>query len=189
MSDGPHRSLPMSRAWKKVAECADNPAFEAEEIRDYIIPALEQDCRQEVSRSFLDGFHDICSDPQTALFKRDLGPPLEALRRTAGPGMERLIVDHAIHAAAKGDTSPEIAEKAVANALRDRGGRNGRSVEEHYFRKSTERRAHRVRGRIEEGMTGADMNSVARRVLNGNGKPAPSKPSKRQGLDDGVKLK
>src|ERR1700719_2173492 len=126
MSDGPHRSLPMCRAWKKVARCADNPAFEAEEIRNVIIPALEQDCRQEVSRGFLEGFRNICSDRQTTLFKRDLRPSLDALRRTAGPGMERLIVDHAIHAAAKGNASPDIAEKAVAHALRDRGARNGR---------------------------------------------------------------
>jgi hypothetical protein len=128
MSDGPHRSLPMCRAWKKVARCADNPAFEAEEIRNAIIPALEQDCRQEVSRGFLEGFHNICSDRQTSLFKRDLRPSLEALKRTAGPSMERLIVDHAIHAVAKGTGSPDIAENAVAAALKDRGARNGRSV-------------------------------------------------------------
>ena len=133
MSDGPHRSLPMCRAWKKVARCADIPAFEVEEIRNVIVPALEQDCRQEVSRGFLAGFRKICSDQQPTLFKRDLGPSLEALRRTASPGMERLIVDHAIHAAVKGNTSPDIAEKAVADALRDRGARNGRSVEEHFF--------------------------------------------------------
>jgi hypothetical protein len=188
MSDGPHRSLPMCRAWKKAARCADNPAFEVEEIRNAIVPALEQDCRQEVSRGFLAGFRKICSDQQPTLFQRDLGPSLEALRRTAGPGMERLIVDHAIHAAVKGNTSTDIAEKAVADALRDRGARNGRSVEEHFFRNSTERRAHRVRVRIEQGVSGADMNAVAHRVLNGNTKKSVAKLSKRQGLDDGVKL-
>ncbi len=187
MSDGPHRSLPMCRAWKRVARCADNPAFEVEEIRNVIVPALEQDCRQEVSRGFLEGFRNICRDQQTTLFKRDLRPSLEALKRTAGPGMERLIVDHAIYAAANGNTSSDIAEKAVAR----RSGiaaRNGRGVEEHFFRNSTERRAHRVRARIEEGVNGADMNAVARHILNGDAKKFVVKPSKRQGLDDGVKL-
>ena len=43
MSDGPHRSGPDARAWKRVARCADNPAFEVEEIRNVIVLALEQD--------------------------------------------------------------------------------------------------------------------------------------------------
>ena len=188
MSDGPHRSLPMCHAWKKVARCADNPAFEAEDIRNAIIPALEQDCRQEVTRGFLDNFRRVCSDQQPSLFKNDVRPALEALRRDSGSGMERLIVDHAIHAAAKGSAGSVLAEKAVADALKDRGARNGRMVEEHYLRNSGEWRAHRVRGRIQQGISGADMDSVAKRVLNGNEKKTSSKPSKRRGLDDGVKL-
>lgn len=41
MSDGPHKSLPMRRAWRRLAEYADNRNF-------------ERDCRGEVGCSFLD---------------------------------------------------------------------------------------------------------------------------------------
>ena len=72
MSDGPHRSLPMRRPWKTVAECADTPAFEVEEIREAIVPALEHDCRREMRREFLDGLCRVCSDQEASLFKSDL---------------------------------------------------------------------------------------------------------------------
>jgi hypothetical protein len=40
MSDGPHKSLKMSLAWQRVAERADNGAFECEEISKALIPRL-----------------------------------------------------------------------------------------------------------------------------------------------------
>ena len=46
----------------------------------------------------------------------------------------------------------------------------------------------RVRDRMEQAVSGADTDSVARRLLDGRQKNATAKPTKRQGLDDGVKL-
>lgn len=188
MSDGPHRSLPMRRPWKTVAECADNAAFEVEEIREFILPALENDCWREMRREFLDGLGRVCADQEASLFKTDMRPVLEGLRRTANVGMERLVLDHAIHAAADGTSGRGVAEKAVGQALKDRGASGIRQVEEHYLRKSTGRRAHNVRGRMEQAISGADIDTAARRLLDGRQKNGGPKPSKRQGLDDGVKL-
>jgi hypothetical protein len=188
MSDGPHRSLPMRRPWKTVAECSDNPAFEVEEIRELVISALEHDCRREMRRAFIDDFRRVCSEQDGQLFKNDVRPSLEALRRTAGTGMERLVLDHALQVASNGSPRENVAEKAMTQALRDRGTRGTRHVEEHYLLKSTERRAHNVRDRMESALNHADMNSVAHRVLQGKDSKATPKPSKRLGLDDGVKL-
>ena len=188
MSDGPHRSLPMSRAWKAVAECADIAAFEVEEICDVIIPALENDCRRELRREFLDDLQRVCADQDASLFKTDMRPVLEGLRRTANVGMERLVLDRALRAAANDGGGSGVAEKALAQALEDRGASGIRSVEEHYLRNSTAKRAHNVRGRMEQAIASADTNSMARRILNGKQKEAAAKPGKRQGLDDGVKL-
>jgi hypothetical protein len=187
MSDGPHRSLPMRRPWKTVAECADNGAFEVEEIREFILPALENDCRREMRREFLDDLRKVCAYQDASLFKTDMRPVLEGLRRTANVGMERLVLDHAIHAAANATSGRGIAEKAVGQALNDRGASGIKQVEEHYLRKSSAKRAHNVRDRMEQAVTGTDFESVARRLLDGRQKSGP-KPSKRQGLDDGVKL-
>jgi len=186
MSDGPHRSLPMRRPWKTVAEYADNAAFEVEEIREFILPALENDCQREIRREFLDDLRKVCADQEASLFKTNMRPVLEGLRRTANVGMECLVLDHAIHAAANG-TSGRVAEKAVGQALNDRGASGIKQVEEHYLRKSSAKRAHNVRDRMEQAVTGTDFESMARRLLDGRQKSA-RKPSKRQGLDDGVKL-
>jgi hypothetical protein len=188
MSDGPHRSLPMRRPWKTVAECADNGAFEVEEIREFILPALENDCRREMRREFLDDLRKVCAYQDASLFKTDMRPVLEGLRRTANVGMERLVLDHAIHAAANATSGRGIAEKAVGQALNDRGASGIKQVEEHYLRKSSAKRAHNVRDRMEQAVSGADTDSVARRLLDGRQKNAAPKPPKRQGLDDGVKL-
>lgn len=188
MSDGPHRSLPMRRPWKTVAECADNAAFEVEEIRDVILPALENDCRREIRRDFLDNFCGLCADQEAMLFKSDMRPRLEGLRRTANVGLERQVLDHAIHAAAKGSNGQGVAEKALEQALKDRGASGIKQVEEHYLRKSSAKRAHNVRNRMEQAVSGAGIDRVARSLLNGKPKDAAPKPSKRQGLDDGVKL-
>lgn len=188
MSDGPHRSLPMRPAWKRVAECADNGAFEADDVRNAIGPALEQDCRREISPEFLSDLQRICRDQAESLFKGDVQPALEELKGTAGSGIERTVLNYAIQAAAKGGSGDSVAEKAMTEALADRAARGARQVEEHYLRKSTLPRANNVRGRIEEGINGVDMTSIARRLLGGDGKKSSAKPSKRRGLDDGVKL-
>jgi hypothetical protein len=183
MSDGPHRSLPMRPGWKRVAECGDNHAFAPEEVSNAIIPALEQDCRAEMTPEFLDAFCDLYG----SLFKDQLGPELEALRGAAGCGIGRIVLDHAIQMSANGETGPEAPVQALANALTDRAARGARQVEEHYCRESNEVRAQNVRARIEQGVGGADVDGLARRVLKrDSGSSAP--PVKQQGLDDGVRL-
>lgn len=121
------------------------------------------------------------------MFKSDLRPTLEGLRRTANVGMETLVLDHAILAAATG-ASRGVAQKAVGQALKDRGASGIRQVEEHYLRDSSARRAHNVRDRMEQAISGTDFDSAVRRLLDGRQENDGPKPSKRQGLDDGVKL-
>ena len=41
---------------------------------------------------------------------------------------------------------------------------------------------------MEQAVSGADIDRVARGLLNGKQKDTAPKPSKRQGLDEGVKL-
>src|SRR5260370_42526090 len=91
MSDGPHRSLPMRPGWRRVAESADNQAFESDEIRDAIAPALEQDCRGEMTPEFISSLKKACANEAASLFKDSLGASLESLRNEAGSGMGSLI--------------------------------------------------------------------------------------------------
>ena len=187
MSDGPHRSLPMRRGWKRVAESADNQAFGTDEIRDAILPALEEDCRGEISPEFFGSLRRVCADQETLLFKTDVAPSLEALRNAAGAGLARAVLNYALQQAARGNSPEDIPESALKDALMDRAARGARQVEEHYCRESTNPRANRVRERIEQAIGSADIGGVARRILDPGAKSETQAP-RRQGLDDGVKL-
>ena len=188
MSDGPHRSLPMRRGWKRVAEWADNRAFEPEQINNAIIPALEEDCRGEISTEFLSSFLEACRNQEGSLFKKELGPELESLSSAAGYGLGRMVLEYAKQLSARGKTGLDMAQKAVTDALSDRAERGARQVEEHYCRESSEKRAINVRQRIEEAIGGADVEGLARQIINPKTGGSARPPLKRQGLDDGVKL-
>jgi hypothetical protein len=190
MSDGPHRSLKMRRGWKRVAERGDKRAFATDEISNAIIPALEQDCREEMSPQFLDSLCTVCRNQEDSLFKDQIEPQLEALRRSAGSGIGRVVLDDVIRLSASGEQGQDIAVKAMTNAFTDRAARGARQVEEHYLREATAPRAQRVRERIDQAIsTSADaIRGLARQMLRIDADRSARPPLKRQGLDDGVRL-
>ncbi len=187
MSDGPHRSLPMRKGWKRVAESADNQAFGTDEIRDAILPALEEDCRGEISPEFFTNLRRVCADQEASLFKNDVAPSLEGLGNAAGAGLARAVLNYALQQAALGNSPKDIPERALKDALIDRAAKGARQVEEHFCRESTTPRANKVRERIEQAISSADIGGVARRILEPESKSETQAP-KRKGLDDGVKL-
>lgn len=188
MSDGPHKSLPMRPAWRRVAERGDKLAFAPEEVSNAIILALEQDCRTDLGRGFVDALRRLFLKQEASLFKDDLAPEFEALRGIAGAGIGPLVLDHAIQCSERGEKGLDGAAKAMAAALIERAARGARQVEEHYCRESTERRAVRVRTRMEEGIGNSRpaIEGLARRMLTVDSGPSLRVP-KKQGLDDGVR--
>ena len=187
MSDGPHRSLNMTRSWKRAAERSDKRSYSSEEVSESFVGALEKDCRREINPSFIDTAWRIFSDPEPSLFVTKISDQLEALRRQAGSGIGRSVLDQAIFGAERGKTGREGLVEAVKNALADRSAKAIRQIQEHYCRESRNPRADRVKTRLEEGMDGAALDGLARRIL--KAAPAEKQPTLKQGLDDGVKLK
>ena len=188
MSDGPHRSLKMPRGWKNLAERADNKAYAPEEVRDALPEALEHDWRTEVPDSVCRRVRGILGDSQSSLFGDQRVELLEALRgETAGYALGNTFLDCAIHAAARGRSGDEGLREAAGEALTDRAARGARQVEEHYCRESTLHRAAHVRERIETGVTQSNIDRIAGRLV-GTDKSESSRPTKRTGLDDGVRL-
>lgn len=51
MSDGPHRSLPMGRRWKKLAECLDNASFSVDDLCERRDSAIIGEFKREVPES------------------------------------------------------------------------------------------------------------------------------------------
>ena len=190
MSDGPHGSLPMRSAWKKLAEHVGNPAFSAEEIRNAFQAALEEDWYREIQDSLVRKVREILSGSQIDFFCDQRTQKLELLRGEE-PGCRSLrgvFLDYAIQVTAEGHSGDEAAVEVARRTLADCATRGARQVEEHYYRKATTGRTVDVRSRVESGIEGADIATLARRLVGIDRSEQPQRPAKRAGLDDGVRL-
>lgn len=188
MSDGPHRSLRMKRGWRRVAERTDNDAFGIDEISNAVFSALEHDCRDEMSREFIDHIRRIIEEQEMLLIKDDAKERIETLGAEAGYGIGQKLIENLVRITS--DREPDLHHliHAMTAALADRAVKCSRQVEEHYLRRSTATRANNVRARVEQGIARADLDILARNVLNIKSS-GPGRPSlKRDGLDDGVSL-
>jgi hypothetical protein len=171
-----------------VAQRGDKRAFTAQEISEALVPALEQDCRADMTPEFLAGVRRVVEEP--SLFGGShVAARLEPLRPEAGSGLGRALLDNvAVFSAADSDGFG-IVQQALKAALEDRANRGARQVEEHFFRESSTPRALNVRGRLEEAIGCTDFTALAERILSVTPKPASGTPLKRTGLDDGVSLR
>ncbi len=191
MSDGPHRSLPMSRAWKKFTECVNNEAFRYEEVRDAIVAALEQDWRKQNMGSLVRRVHEALSDGQADLFYEQRAERLDLIRREAASSQLQCVFFHFLDKAmVEGLSGDGAIIKVACQTLSDLESRRTRQVEEHCLRTPGQKLATDVRQRIEGTIKGLDIAAVARHLLGiGKGKAeSPRVLAKRKGLDDGVRL-
>jgi len=189
MSDGPHRSLPMKRNWKSVAERADNRSFGVDDISTAMIPALAGDCRDEIRPGLIDRVRGIVEEQESLLIKDNVGDRIAALRAEAGHGIGQRFIDNVVRIAAKDIPETVDLVEAMTAALAERATRGSWQVEEHYLRASTASRANNVRARLEQGRLGAALDGLARQILRlDNDRPARS-IAKRDGLEEGPRLK
>lgn len=186
MSDGPHRSLPMRRRWQLVAERADKRSYTVPEIRDVLVPALERDCRDEMSPEFVAGLRRVAEEP--SLFRDDAAARLEALRPLAGYGIGRAVLDNVAPLAAADIEGWSLLRESLKAAVQDRAHCGTRQIEEHVLRKTTAPRANNVRARLADGVASADFDALVARVLSAKPTPVPRAPKKQTDLDDGVSL-
>jgi hypothetical protein len=189
MSDGPHKSLPMRSGWRKFAERADKAAFESDQIAQAAIPALECDWQEDVAPN-LPALRSILGDDrQFTLFGGANTAALEALERLRpGNSLWRTFVGGVARAISAGQTGEQAKLASATNALFERGARAIRQVEEHYLRTAGEAVALRIRTRMEEGISRAPIETLARRLVGLDSVGAVQAPQKLQGLDDGVAL-
>ena len=189
MSDGPHRSLPMRKGWKKLAERGDGKLHTAEQVCDAVPLALADDWREERLDDFIKHVKGVLlSRDQHTLFKPIKDEMVDALKKLPGSGytMRRIFVDALMQAVEDGHAGEQALVNGVADALAIRCSAGARQVEEHYLRASNERRAEEVRTRIEEGASRSDFDAMARQFCKID-KASP--PNKYDGLDEGVQIR
>jgi hypothetical protein len=189
MSDGPHRSLEMSKAWKRLARWADKSAYDLNDVAGQVPVALKADWNEQGCGEVMSRMSKILGDGrQGKLFAGEKLAELKTLQRDVGAGfpLRRLLVDHAIHAVNKNPDGTQHHIDGTAAALKDHLSRRNYQFEEHYRRESTDKRAMNIGVRMEQAMLKCSFDTIAKQFL-GESKPAP-RPSKQGGLDDGVTL-
>lgn len=189
MSDGPYRSLPMSRSWKRLAEFAENVNFGGADMCAAAADALEKTWRKDVPDALMAGVCKVFLEPQSGLFADQRLEEIEALSRlAAGHGIGRLFIDHAAMVVQEGHSGESGLIEATQRALTACGARASRQIDEHYLRKAPATLTRQVRERVWQALSAADRRALAR-LLCGLEAGTARRPSlKHKDLDDGVPL-
>lgn len=189
MSDGPHRSLPMGRRWKKLAECIDNASFTAEEVCERRDAAILGEFSREVSDTLMFGLRNIlCRSDQGSLFAPS-GDEIEKLRMQAsGSPVGNLLLDctiDAVNSGVVGEAALSSACQETANEILDR---HARGMAEHYQRETGAKRAAHFKTRIGTILHQHSIGDLTSRLVRGGQAMVIRAPTRHTGLDDGVRL-
>ncbi|MEO9338867.1 hypothetical protein ABFT80_15725 [Mesorhizobium sp. SB112] len=186
MSDGPHKSLPMRRHWRDLAERAAKAAYSAHEVCEALPHALQKDLREAP----LTAIRDILSGGQGSLFTHDEVERLEAVRQASTrSAASNVVIDCAIQAVSDGLTGDAAYRAALESACEERVRSGFRSVEEHYHREANVHSARYVRDRLDAACKQCDFKTIASGFMSA-GKPPHGavRLPRHTGLDDGPNL-
>lgn len=190
MSDGPHRSLPMRRPWKELAKRGDQLAYDSEQVSEAATHALVSDFKNEVSGRLLGALKDVFLRRDNSLGISEVA--IEQLEKAkalaAGSVFGTNAVAWCIQLVHEGRLDQQALYDAVGLAAKERGFANARSTEEHYLRKSNQRRADNVAVRLNTAIAGLSESKLGSMLVDPH--PAVSRlPRKRTEISDGVPLR
>lgn len=181
MSDGPHRSLKMRDAWKKLFKRADREAYEISKIQEQIPVALKDDFIDQRCDELMDSLKPVFGK-QGQLFQTKQVALEKAKHECAGRPLALLVINHVQRAL--GDGGDALTE-GLANALKDNMARVSYQGEEHYLRESSEARTNRMAERMHSAIVACSYTDIAKQLLSGAALP---RAPKQDGLEDGVPL-
>lgn len=186
MTDGPHKSLPMNRAWKRVAKKLANPNSTLSEICDLVQDALLTAER----RHFISRLRSIVAPgSQGNLLLGDSTSVLAGLKelnQDAASTFARNAVDYCAVKFMSETESFKVLDGAIAYALRQETESHFRGIAEHWLREAPGS-ATSMRRRCAE--TDAAMNYGQVSDLASSTSRGARSPVRRQtGLNEGVAL-
>lgn len=189
MSDGPYRSLPMSRAWKRLAKFAENLNFSHEQMAGAAVEALETSFRKDVPAALVTGLFNVFLEPQADLFGSDRAQHIQALSDlAAGHVIGRLLIDHAVSVVLEGRTGQAGLVEAAQRTFLDYGARATRQIEEIYTREAPPELVRQVRDRVWRALSDADRHTLGMVLFGLRPLVARTQVRKQTGLEDGVPL-
>src|SRR5258708_3674788 len=116
MSDGPHKSLPMRRHWKDLAERAAKAAYAPDQVCEALPHALKRD----ILEAPIKGIREILDGRQTVLLSEQQIEKLEELRGSCrGSAAANVAIDCAVEAVRNGLKGEAASESAFQNAFED----------------------------------------------------------------------
>lgn len=188
MSDGPYKSLPMSRGWKRLAKFAENANFDRADTCAAATHALSTTWRNEVPAAIVKGIRDVFLEREPGLFS-DMGlARIDAVvSDNAGYGLGRIFGAHATTVLTEGLTGEAGFVEAARRTLESHAARATRQIEEIYCREASAKLTQQVRERIGQAIGTADLNTLARQCA-GLEPRARRRVRKHSGIEDGVPL-
>ena len=191
MSDGPHRTLPLNRYWKKVLELVENPACSMEEIHEKLNYALKKELSKTVLKSvcgILDGMNRGLPFPEDQT--SEIVQWFEFLRgKRRGEVSYDILLDNATMVAVDRRGTEEMFDEAMKNTQEEILDAHVRSMEEHCFRKPDGKDPFFIRDRLYEMRAAADISSLASETVSEvRSGIKGEKPRNKTGLDEGPKL-
>jgi hypothetical protein len=189
MSDGPHRSLPMSRGWRRLAKFAENANFDRVDTCAAATHALSTTWRNEVPAAIVKGIRDVFLEREPGLFCDMRLTRIDAvIGDNAGYGLGRMLGAHASSVLSEGLTGEAGLAEATRRTLDTYSARATRQIEEHYCREASARLTRQVRERIGEAMGTADLDTLARHCAGLDPRARRSSVRRHTNIDEGVAL-
>jgi hypothetical protein len=189
MSDGPYRSLPMSRRWKRLAELAENANYDSAETCAAATHALLTTWRKQIPAAVIKGIREVFLERESGLFADMQLARVDAIARdNAGYGLGHLLCAHASSVLSEGLTGETGLAEATRRTLNTLITRFTRQIEEHYCRKASARLTLQVRKSIGQAIGTADLNSLARQCAKLETRAPRRIARKYLGLDEGVAI-
>lgn len=187
MSDGPYRTLDMSKVWKTLAKIAENAAHTVEEVAEAFRPALVEEWKA-IRPDFAEAVKAALGDDDRGrLFSEIAVAETERLRAQAKNPMEALLADHAHDQARDAQLGAGAYEKSIEHFLEARAIRGARQMEEHYHRERSPD-AGRLRNHLAAAISSGELAQLASGLASGAGHRALTAKADRSGLDEGVAL-
>lgn len=136
MSDGPYKSLPMSKSWKDVAEHAHKASFSDEEREQSMCVALRKDVLRNVGQDYINAIGNILVDQQQGnLLADQAATEIDNISSQYSQSPLRDTMSANIQAALySGNSGEDALVEGVNLTLQDYGRGRARQVEEHYKR-------------------------------------------------------
>lgn len=195
MSDGPYKSLPMSKPWRDVAERAHKASYSDEERQQSMCVALRTDILRDAGKDYLNAIGNILVEQeQGSLLGDQASVEIDNIKERFSQSPLRDTINANIQAALyEGKSGEDALVDGVNQAIQEYGRSRNRQVEEHYKRdarnQSERQKTISVRDSLSATLVSGTVANLGNDIVGFiRGDALQTKLVKASGLDDGPRF-